>query len=270
MSFTPPKPIWVSGGSATAETSIGADGFSSYGGLTGMTEVPESGGYELEWGYKFTMVLEGPSSQVYTNAAAGYYSRGYIYSIPGYIVNNAKITPMRGAKRRVEILWQSIDSYLAPDEWDVKSEDLQPHIERHPMFSSLTVDDYATVRLAFQAATLNGYSTGLNQLNGTSNPPLANLLFSKLLQGMENYYLAGARYTWSSYYLPVGVPSLNAGGSIYSSPGGPSGYVLPGGNSWLRYQDDAGQSNYCPLGGIVKLTRTFIGAPRSFWDADIY
>jgi hypothetical protein len=59
------------------------------------------------------------------------------------------------------------------------------------------------------------------------------------------------------------------GGVTYTSPGGPSGYVLPSGFGWLRLADNAVQANYSPLGGIVKLTRTFIGCSGG-WDPDLY
>lgn len=273
MSFTPPKPIWVTGGANTAITAVNADGFSGYAGLTGMTETADSGAYELEWGFKLVMILEGSVSQMLTNANAGYYSRGYIYNSVAsgkWIINNSKVIPMRGAKRRVEIYWQSIDGYLAPPEWSLTREDLQPHIERHPLFSSLTQADFTLIRLAFLSATVDGQANSANQMNRTSNPPLASNLLSKMVGGQENYYLASSHYTYSYYYLPGGVPSLNSGGSVYSNPGGPAGYVIPAGESWLRYADEAQQSNYCPIGGIVKVTSTFVGAPNNFWDSDIY
>jgi hypothetical protein len=90
------------------------------------------------------------------------------------------------------------------------------------------------------------------------------------LFGEEYYYLPSARYTWSSYYLPGDAPALNEGGTTYAAPGGPAGYVLPSGFSWLRQADKVGQANYGPLGGTVKLTRSWIGAGNGFWDPFLY
>jgi hypothetical protein len=276
MSYTAPIPNWrgqLTGGSSS-QTAVNIDLFASYAPLAGahglnkLQEGSDFADYDLGYEFKFMQKLKGTAADIFGYQAYGYFTRGYIFG--NWIIENAKIRSGRGAVWTITITWQSIGGYLPPDEWNNKAEDLRPHLERHPIFASLQASDFAMVRLAFQAATVSGRQTALNQLQATSNPTLATQLFNKLLQGMEEYYLAGSRYTWSSYYLPGDVPTLSPGGVQYTSVGGPSGYVLPPGYTWLRYADDDGQANYGPLGGIVKLTRTFIGAPNGVWDTDIY
>ena len=114
------------------------------------------GEYDLGYDLKLAMVLEGPTQYVMQNANLGYFRRGYTVNIGAedspnnWIITNSKISPQRGGKRRVTINWQSLSGYLAPDEWDIDREDQRPRVERHPAFRSLTVEDFATVKLAFQ------------------------------------------------------------------------------------------------------------------------
>jgi hypothetical protein len=130
--------------------------------------------------------------------------------------------------------------------------------------------DFATIQMALQSANAGMLASALNNVQtGTSNPDLAIMLYNKMRLGMETYQFWGANYHWSTFYLPGAVASLNQGG-YQEMPGGPIGAVLPYGFSWLRQADKAGQAENSPLGGIVKITRSWIGAPNGFWDEDIY
>ncbi|HEX3717503.1 MAG TPA: hypothetical protein VH595_06000 [Verrucomicrobiae bacterium] len=244
--LTPPTPQWINGGE--------------------LYETPASNKFALSYGYKWTQIIEGAYDLIIDNGNDGLYNRGVVSG--NYIVNDADITRDKGGKGRVEIHWQSIDGYVNPDEWSLTPEDLQPRIERHPLFASLLPSDLATVQQALLALNNGSMVTALNQFNGT-NGALMTKLYEKMRKGSENYYLAGWRYTWASYYLPTDVPTVNIGG-VTQTPGGPPAHLFPFEISWLRLADDLSQAAWCPLGGIVKLTRHWIGGPMGFWDPDIY
>ena len=55
---------------------------------------------------------------------------------------------------------------------------------------------------AITALNDGSLATAINQLASTSNPTLVTNLYNKMRGGFENYYLAGARYTWTSYGFP--------------------------------------------------------------------
>jgi hypothetical protein len=245
--LTPPTPQWINGGAGS--------------------EIPESGKYELSYGYKWTQIIDAAYDLIIENGNAGYYNRGVISD--DYIINDSVITRSKGGKGRVEIHWQSIGGYLSPDEWSVTPEDLQPRIERHPLFAALMPSDFALVQQALLAVNNGSMTTAVNQFAGSSNPDLVNKLYTKMRKGFENYYLAGWRYTWSTYYLPAYAPYVAIGG-VTQYPGGPPSGLVPGNISWLRLADDFGMAAWCPLGGVVKLTRHWIGGPMGFWDPDIY
>jgi hypothetical protein len=233
-----------------------------FGAVPQLQECSESGLYELAWEYKFTQVFKGPTAAIIALANAGYYNRGTI--VGGYIINNSKISPSKGGMRIVTIYWQNIDGYLPPDEVDLEQEDLKPHLMTHPAYSSLTNDDFIVIDTATRAGSYQGRQAALNMMAGTSNPTLASMLLTRLLNGQETYYFTGARLTWATYYLPDDVPTLSEGGFM-QVPGGPDSYVLPAGFNWERYADKLQQANYCPLGGIQKLIRTWIGGLNGWY-----
>ena len=245
---TPPTPIVVGTGS--------------------LSEIAESGKYVLEYKYRWDQVFEGPYADI--NAVITSYMRGALNGA-GWVVSQTDVEKFKGGKGRMTVHWENIDGYLNPDEWDVDPENLQPQIERHPMFAALTSTDIGIVQQTVMAARLTNSGKVVPSWSEISagNSALAQSLYTKLLHGEETYLLYGARYTWSTYYLAGDEPSLN-NGSVTQTPGGPSGYILPSGFSWVRLADKIGQANNCPAGYVLKLTRTWLGAPDGFWDTDLY
>ena len=250
--YTPPTPQWV--GSMDIDSDV--------------VQTPDDGTFELAWGYKLTRKYEGLYSLLLSNIAFGQYNRGVVSD--DYVIDHTRVTKSKGSKGRVEIDWQSIGGYLNPDEWSVEPEDLQPRIERHPNYASLLPADFAIVQQAINALNSGALAVAQNQFAGTSNPTLVQSLYTKMRRGFENYYLAAARYRWTQYYVSGDLPLPNTGGYTYVSPDGPAGYTLPAGFSWLRLADVVGQANWSPLGGIERITYSWLGAPNGYWDSDIY
>lgn len=231
---------------------------------------PDSGKYILDYKWRWDFKLKGDYPTLAAQVNAGIWSRGAInLDYPGWIVSTAELASEKPDSATLVVHYESTGGQLNPDEWDVDPEDLQPHIERNPLFAALSTNDIALVQQAFTALTASGQATAINQMQGIQNKDLATLLYNKLRQGLETYYLAMARYTWTTYYLAGTLPNLAQGG-VTQTPGGPAGAVLPLGFAWLRLADKAGQANYGPLGAVEKLTRQWIGAPNGFWDPDIY
>jgi hypothetical protein len=254
MPYTPPTPKFV--GPMPVYPASGYD----------FEATPDGQDYTLDIKSRYTEKFSGPFVNLYAAGLWGVYNRGVVSD--GWIINNARLQKQKGGIGILTINWESIDN-VPYDEWSVTPEDLQPHVERHPNYSSLLPADFAAIQQALLAASTGALATGINNFAGTSNPTLVAALYGKMRNGMETYYLAGARYTWTSYFLPGDLPTPNEGG-VTQTPGGPSGFVLPSGFTWLRLADDYGMALYSPLGGITKLTRHWIGAPSGFWDTAIY
>jgi len=237
----------------------------------GLAEQPDSDIVVLDYKWKLTKKYAGQFATIDANAAAGYYFRGVTQVIGGYtwVIAQARYHKVKPQVGFLEIDYENISGQVSPDEWQIQRENLQPHIERHPIFQALSTGDFATVQMAFAALTATGQATAKNQFYGSPNQALMQKLFDKLKHGFETYYLAGSRYTWSTYYLPGSAPGLAAGG-VTQTPGGPAGAILPAGNEYLREADVLGQANYSPIGGIEKLERNWVGGPNGWWDPDIY
>lgn len=252
MPYTPPTPNWV--GPLDRSTDL--------------VQTPDDGDLDLSWGYKLRRKYEGDYDTIVTLALGGAYNRGIVSD--GYVIDNASVRKSRGRKGRVEIDWQSIGGYLNPDEWQITPEDLQPKIERHPLYDSLTVEDINEVRQAAEAYNTASFASAYAKVNTGSNSALKKQLYGKIINGMDTYYLSAYRYSWSQYFLSGHLPVPDPGGKTYAAPAGPAGFILPVGFSWLRLADEAGQANWSPLGGIEKITYHWLGAPDGHWDPDVY
>ena len=241
--------------------------FVTGGGVTLPVHTPDSGKFVLDYKWRWTDKQRGDYATIAAQVNAGFYTRGTLNG--GWIITQARVDSEKGTVATLEIDYESIAGQLPPDEPDLQRENLQPHIERHPIFQALTPTELSIVQQAHAAYTATGQATAKNQFTG-DNAALMLKLFEKLKRGFESYYLAGSRYVWNQYYLPGEVPSLSNGGYT-QEPGGPyGGGLLPGNVQWLREADSLSQGQYSPLGGIQKVTRSWVGGPDGWWDPDIY
>ena len=242
--------------------------FVTGGGVSLPVNTPDSGKFVLDYKWRWTDKKKGDYATISSQINSGFYTRGTING--GWIITQTRVETEKGAVATLEIDYESISGQLPPDEPDLQRENLQPHIERHPMFAALDpIKDIGLVQQAFAAYQASGQATAQNQFAASPNADLCQKLFEKLRRGFETYYLAGSHYVWNQYYLPGEIPSLSNGGYT-QAPGGPYTGLLPANVQWLREADSLSQGQYSPLGGIQKVTRSWIGGPNGWWDPDIY
>lgn len=232
-------------------------------------ECSDSGSWIVNRTFRVTLKFKvAPYSTIY---APGFYIfyRGDLVTIHSatYIVSESRIRREKGSVAVIEVDCDSIDQ-CPPDEYSLEPVEQNPRIERHPAFRALKSADLAIVQQAYLALSAGQIQNATNQFVNTTNQALAQKLYDKLRVGMESYYLSQWRYTWSSYY-ESGFEPTPALGSVTQTPGGPL-FGFLGGAQWLREADHVTSTGQSPLGTIVKVTRSWIGGPATFWDPDIY
>lgn len=230
-----------------------------------LVEVPGSPSYELAEKIQKTRTYTG----LYSLCVSGALAKGTVGvgGNAGYVVSKCSVSRQRGDIGTVAIVWEAgADSGqpLPLDEYSVEPVELNPRLEKHPYFASITEPHLDLVH----NAAIGSDSTARNQARGkveglaTADAAAAQYLLSLMSRGVETYYLAGARYTWvaSSYTAP----SATMGGFI-QTPLGTPWFTLPVGWSWLREADALEQS-----GGIYKIKRSWLGGPGGHWDTTLY
>jgi hypothetical protein len=214
---------------------------------------------------------EGEMSVLVTVAQNAAY-RGAVW-ISGWVVTHSELERARGSRGVLTITMDcTADETLPPDEADLSTVDLDPQIERHPIFHSLTYAEITIVRNVFDSMTKDGQDSNKNILDSHSaNKDIMLLLLDKYKQGMETYKLAGWKYTWGSYWYTL--PTLITGYYQELPTGGPLYDDLPTDSvSWLRAPDTV--TFQSTQEAVKRLVRTWYGAPIvsdvSHWDNDIY
>lgn len=163
----------------------------------------------------------------------------------------------------------------ARGDFSLEPQEIYPKIERNNFFSGITADTVSAVYnclYAFNRSTPNSANSIIQDLvtnaqdGGTSGTQtaLAFELLGKLQNGEESYYIAGYRYSFSTYSYTE--PTLSNGG-IIGTPAGPIS-SLPGGIAWLRLADRVEPAGV--NGSMYKLTQNWIGGPSGYWDSDLY
>lgn len=156
---------------------------------------------------------------------------------------------------------------LPADEADLDPVELNPRIERHPIFADLLPAEVELVRVAFESQSLDGRNTAANALGSVteSRRELASKLLDKLRGGQEYYKLFGYRYTWATHYWAAPYVETE---SLLEQPGGPFESVIASMPfAWLR---EADKLSLLQNGRVYKLTSSWLGAPTAHWDPDLY
>lgn len=193
----------------------------------------------------------------------------WVLSIGGtsgtFYVEEAICEPDRGGKGVATVTYSlaSGTGAVPADEFSLSPFEINPALESHSYFSSLTADDLSKARARHTAPTASGKTSLDNAIDAVANKTLVNKLLQKWDRGNETYYLAGYHFTHTLHFTAC--PTLSAGGFIQDPFGAFSGYVLGAGLSWLRQADELVWSN-----GLWKLTRSWLGAPAGHWDTDLY
>ncbi len=205
----------------------------------------------------------------------------------------------KGDYWEIKITCESISFDVPPDEFEVSDLEFNPPLYQHPRYKKLVA--YAPVSgmtgvqiinaiqnaLALpQALAAQENAARLNDIADADVKAQSKELLSKLRKGIDSFYLAGFKVTWSQYFFtPV---DLNPGGFIQDpvTDGGLPEYFWKdvGGNnifeflaatvnpniyadglSWLRQCDTFSYTRT-----IFKITRSWIGGPLGKWDEQIY
>lgn len=268
-------------------------------------ELPDSP--ELEFGEQSTITHRFKVDYITGTTLMSIYPRGY------------ELTDSRGNKTRVlstklnmvdksglvAIFTMVCESYSfgnPPDEFIIDTNEINPSIEKHPRYSNLTYLMRYYVRQAnvtddidLQQVYDNCISNIENNGGTSDQEDAAQELLFKRHKGIDSFYLAGFKISWSKYYWYPQV--MNPGGYIedpfkdgglpaycWSVDQTPSGTNIfsqveqfngtmfqiaetsaPWGLSWLRQADvQVLQRTWW------RVTRTWVGGNLGTWDNEIY
>lgn len=228
-------------------------------------EQPESGQLTLDTKATLTKIYEGRKALAYANCLA----RGTLGSgaTAGFVVAKSQVDPTTGGRAKLTIVWEAgaeSGQPLPPDDFDVDPFEINPKVDRHPLFQPLTQHQRDIVRARVAAMSAEARDTAATVIDNEPQSLLMQKLIEKLTRGQENYYLAGIKYTWTLYFYFRQVP--NRGGYL-EQPSGPMAGYLPSDLGWLRLADKVQ-----PVGtnGAYKVTRSWLGGPDGHWDNDLY
>lgn len=244
----------------------------------GLIEQPESGRIVLGETATLVKIYRGK----YADCFAGALPRGTIGAsgiTTGLIVQNSEVQPERGASRLI-INWGGFSdtgsgAVLPADEFDLEPVELNPAVEKNSAFADLYPDSPGTTVLkmqnyvtdATQGADASARKDAYDKLVAISSSDArdqAFYLIHLLKRGVTSFYMAGFRYSWTSYYLTT--PGITRGG-FRSSPGGPlSSAIASLSLSCLREADRLGNAS----NGYYRYTRTWLCGPAGHWDAVLY
>jgi len=204
---------------------------------------------------------------VYAAVAAEVKGRGTVGTggHAGWIVERSTYSRLPKGLGEVVVEWvasSSLNGTLPPDTATLTPVPVNPKLERHWRYDTLTDPQRAAIRDA-----LNASDTGLRTANETkiNGVVLAEELLAKLRAGFENFYLSGLRYEWTSYSWAA--PAVDLGGYLSGTPLGPLSGILPAGMSWLREADAVESPSE---NGYYTTKVSWNGGPDGFWDTDIY
>lgn len=241
-----------------------------------LVQQPDSPVFEFGDRVKQTNTWRGVQS-VCTGAmlARGTFGTG---AFAGLVVNRCTMNTERGGLGRLVIEWEAGGAgapYPLPaGDFHLDPQELYPKVERNKFFYSggVYVPTANTVALAYatvHASTPYARANAATQLAGLSDATqrsLGQALAAKLQRGEETYYLAGWRYTY--FFFSYTLPAINIGGSIQSPNGIGPVSISDSTISWLRLADSV--ENAGCSGSMWKITRTWLGGPGGYWDADLY
>jgi hypothetical protein len=183
----------------------------------------------------------------------------------GWVVESSSVAREKGDIGILTVVWIPAPFViigtipLPPDEAGIAPTALNPKIERHPRYNSLTPQQLQNVQDALAAGAGGDTSKAYLDL-----PARGQELYTKISQGWETFYLAGMTYSWAKYYYSLPALSL---GSYPETPGGPLAPYLRN-MSCLRAADSLVWAQYC-----WKLTRTWLAMPNlpgTCWDPQLY
>lgn len=233
-------------------------------------EQPESGAYEFADKITQTRIFKG----LYTDCLAAAHNKGDAGTAPeqiGWIVQRCTVTRLRGEQGLLTVVWEAGGGDdpgrpLPPDSFSITPFEISPPLAKNKYFK----DDVSSSQLTLVEKALNDSQrereAAIDRLIELGNTPTNNIrpyhLYIARAKGVDTFYLAGFRYTWS--FSSWSYPDLNIGGYL-ETPGGPLAGYLPPGLSWLREADTLTEGSI-----PFRVTRSWLGGPDGHWEADYY
>jgi hypothetical protein len=177
--------------------------------------------------------------------------------VPRGVAGRAELLNARVVSSQPLVAWD-----WSPDKEGLAPFEANPRVESHPAFATALNDHaFATVDLAINASDEKERAKARDAIMAASGTlPEILSLFNLKKRGVENFYLAGQKYSLTSYYWSE--PTFDNGGYL-DTPGGT--LTLPSGMQWLRQADSLDYSN-----GRFELTQSWLGAPSGHWDTILY
>lgn len=234
------------------------------GNITTLTEHKTSPRYEFSSRNTCTKILEGVLAVCLSTAPArGTFGTG---DQAGYRVERSTVEPLGNGFGRLTIIYEAggdgaSDSLLPADEYSAEPFEVNPAVEKHPNFTAITQDTLIKINSVRDSAIGTERVTAKDEINA-AGPASAIKLLALKLKGVESFYLAGIKYTWTKHYWTI--PAMTFGGYI-NAPSGPLAAYFTSGLSWLRQSDSLSFD-----GTKYRLTRSWIGGPSGHWDTDLY
>lgn len=231
-------------------------------GSTALEEAPDSP--VIECGEKVTVTRIYSGAYALCDASRLYRNTIGTGNMAGFMVSSSKVQSFKPGMATLTIVWEASGAgsgaTLPRDEISVEPFEIKPPVEMHPKFNSLTDDQRETIRTAVKGSTAPLRDQSTTTL-GQDTAEAVQLL-RLLKKGVETFYLAGIRYSWTVYSWTL--PACTSGGFI-QSPGGPLADYLPSSFQFLRFSDQ------CSWDGFKwKLTSVWVGAPAGHWDTYLY
>jgi hypothetical protein len=188
-------------------------------------------------------------------------------AMAGLVVAQSTVNRMPKQVGELVIEWhgagEQTGQQLTPDTYGLMPTEVNPSLQSHPYFSTLTESHVSLVNAWVSASTALARSESKAKvlaITPTETKNLAVKLGEKMIRGQDSYYLAGWTYTWTSYWWTL--PTVNDGGSI-ETPGGPLAGLLGSSLAWLRLADEHDFD-----GTQHRLTRAWRGVDAI--DSDLY
>lgn len=239
-------------------------------GSTALIPQKESGAIQLADRVTCVDVYLGPSALVEASLLCrGTYGSG---ARLGWVCTSSKSEPLGAGTSKLTINWEmggpaANPLYAPADEWECEILELNPKVERHYKFNTLSDDARNLVYQAYHGSTTELRTKAQTTLTGKggTDASLGGKLLELYRQGVETYYLAGIRYSWTQYLFTL--PAMDTGGYI-SSPSGPMAPYLPAEFDWLVLSEAPASAGV--NGSMFKLTATWLGGPEGHWDSWLY
>lgn len=218
----------------------------------------------------------------------------------------------RADKVKISVTSEGVSFDSPPDQFAAEVMEFNAALFRHPLF--LPILSYNVVPGTYNQPADTTQSTGpaiisaiiqvanqstqqaatswqavITNVTDSTIITLANLLQTKYQQGIDSWYLAGYKITWSQFYFLM--PQMSPGGYIedpitsgwlppyfWSDDASSTGFnqflaiaeildlpTYQGGISWLRLADSIQYERTW-----LKITRQWLGGPSGHWDTDLY